>query len=210
MADGRSAEKTTTLTLDEYERANLLWLLHAVGYPWDQKNPTVVEPFNMANTGDWVGQVVGKLGFFEDPPTQHPNRKLQDLKRSCEAWRNDKDRLKEMWSQQKDFMYLLCEERSFPKFPTDITSKAGQQFLEGISFHLMKELFEAGLHLKNSKSHRATEIKEVDRDAYKEELVDVLHLFFEICIAAGINLEELYDAYMKKGIVNFERIRNGY
>lgn len=120
------------------------------------------------------------------------------------------DRLQQMWEQQTEFMKLLQQERGFPAFPTDITSKQGQQFLDGITFHVMKELFEAGLHLKNSKSHRATEIKEMDREAYKEELVDALHLFFEICIAAGISLEELHEAYMKKGEVNFDRIRNGY
>jgi len=120
------------------------------------------------------------------------------------------DRLSLMWSQQAEFMKLLQQKRGFPEFPTDITSKSGQQFLEGISFHLMKELFEAGQHLRNAKSHRATEIKEVDRDAYKEELVDVLHLYFELCIAAGISLKELCDAYLQKGEINVNRILSGY
>lgn len=120
------------------------------------------------------------------------------------------DQLSMMWDQQVEFMNLLREKRGFPEFPTDITSKKGQQFLEGISFHLMKELFEAGQHLKNSKSHRATEITEVDFDAYKEELVDVLHLFFEMCIASGITKQALFEAYIDKGDVNTQRIKNGY
>jgi hypothetical protein len=107
-------------------------------------------------------------------------------------------------------MVLLQEKRNFPQFPTDITSKKGQQFLKDIRNHLMEELFEAGQHLKNAKSHRATELPEVDREAYKEELVDALHLYFELVIASGVSLDELYDAYMKKGDVNFERIRTGY
>jgi NTP pyrophosphatase (non-canonical NTP hydrolase) len=120
------------------------------------------------------------------------------------------DQLNDMWSQQERFMRLLQEKRGFPEFPTDVTSKKGQQFLDGISFHLMKELFEAGQCLKNSKAHRATEITSFDREAYKEELVDVLHLYFEICIAAGISLPELVEAYMSKGDTNFDRINNGY
>lgn len=120
------------------------------------------------------------------------------------------DDLERMWLQQLQFMNLLKRERGFPDFPTDITSKSGQQFLEGISFHMMKELFEAGQHLKNSKSHRATEVKEVDREAYKEELVDALHLFFELCLAAGITKEELVRAYLEKGDKNTQRIKNGY
>ena len=120
------------------------------------------------------------------------------------------DKLKCMWDQQEAFMRLLQQKRGFPDFPTDITSKKGQQFLKDIRNHLMEELFEAGQHLKNAKSHRATDLPEVDREAYKEELVDALHLYFELVIASGVTLDELYDAYMKKGDVNFERIKTGY
>lgn len=120
------------------------------------------------------------------------------------------DRLEQMWNQQSDFMKLLQKERNFPEFPVDITSKQGQQFLDSVNYHMIKELFEAGLHLKNTKSHRATEIKEIDREGFKEELVDVLHLYFEICLAAGIGLDELYDCYLKKGEINTNRIKNGY
>lgn len=115
-----------------------------------------------------------------------------------------------MWEQQYDFMRLLQEKRGFPQFPVDISSKHGQKLLEDISFHMMKELFEAGQHLKNSKSHRITEIKDVDQDAYLEELVDVLHLYFEVCIAAGITPERLKESYLAKGRTNFGRINTGY
>jgi len=120
------------------------------------------------------------------------------------------DRLARMWVQQVEFMELLQEKRGFPDFPTDLTSKKGQQFLKDIRNHLMEELFEAGQHLKNAKSHRATDIPEVDREAYKEELVDALHLYFELVIASGITLQELEEAYLKKGNVNIDRIKNGY
>jgi NTP pyrophosphatase (non-canonical NTP hydrolase) len=115
-----------------------------------------------------------------------------------------------MWQQQLEFMRLLQAKRNFPQFPTDITSKKGQQFLKDIRNHIMEELFEAGQHLKNAKSHRATDLPEVDREAYKEELVDVLHLYFELVIASGVSLDELHEAYMAKGILNRERILNGY
>lgn len=120
------------------------------------------------------------------------------------------DRLDQMWEQQEAFMRLLQDKRNFPQFPTDLTSKKGQQFLKDIRNHLMEELFEAGQHLKNAKSHRATDVPEVDREAYKEELVDALHLYFELVIASGITAQELVDAYLKKGATNFERIRTGY
>jgi dUTPase-like protein len=120
------------------------------------------------------------------------------------------DRMLAMWRQQEDFMRLLQEKRGFPAFPTDISSKPGQKFLNDIRHHIMDELFEAGQHLKNSKSHRATEIPEVDREAYKEELVDALHLYLELVIASGITLDELVHAYLAKGVVNTKRIEGGY
>jgi len=120
------------------------------------------------------------------------------------------DRLSLMWQQQSAFMRLLQEKRGFPQFPADLASKKGQQFLKDIRNHVMEELFEAGLHLRNAKSHRATELPEVDREAYKEELVDALHLYFELVIASGISLDELVEAYLQKGIVNFKRIDEGY
>jgi len=120
------------------------------------------------------------------------------------------DKLQKMWDQQFAFMKLLQEKRGFPDFPVDITSKSGQKFLKNITHECMGELFEANQELKNSKNHRATEISHIDRDAYVEELVDSLHFFFEIVIASGVTLDELYDSYMKKGEINFSRIENGY
>lgn len=120
------------------------------------------------------------------------------------------DRLKEQWDQQVAFMRLLQEKRGFPEFPVDITSKPGQKLLQDISHHMMTELFEACQHLKNSKSHRITEITHINREEFKEELVDSLHLFYEMCIAAGLTADELHEAYMKKGQINVERIMGGY
>jgi len=120
------------------------------------------------------------------------------------------DKLQEMWNQQLEFMNLLKKKRGFPEFPVDIRSKTGQKFLKSITYECMGELFEANQELKNSKTHRATEISDLDKDAYLEELIDSLHFFFEIVIASGISLNEMYDAYMKKGVKNFDRIENGY
>ena len=120
------------------------------------------------------------------------------------------DKLQKMWEQQEAFMRLLQEKRNFPLFPVDPTSKSGQKFLKGITHECMHELFEANQTLKNSKDHRETDVSDFDRDHYVEELVDALHYFFEIAIASGVAMDELYDAYMKKGQVNVSRIEGGY
>lgn len=107
-------------------------------------------------------------------------------------------------------MYLLQARRNFPDFPVDMTSKSGQKFLKGITHECMHELFEANLLLKNSKDHRATDVSEFNREDYIEELVDALHYFFEIAISSGVSMDELHEAYIKKGQINIDRIENGY
>ncbi len=120
------------------------------------------------------------------------------------------NKLELMWEQQEKFMALLQQKRGFTNFPVDMTTKSGQKLLKGITHECMHELFEANMILKNSKDHRATEVSEFDKDSYVEELVDALHYFFEIAILSGVSMEELYQAYMKKGEINNQRIENGY
>lgn len=120
------------------------------------------------------------------------------------------DKLQKMFDQQEAFMRLLQKKRNFPEFPVDVLSKGGQKLVKDISYECADELHEARQHLKNSKSHRVTEIKTFDRDDYIEELVDAQHYLFEIVIASGITIEEFFDAYMEKGRINTDRINDGY
>jgi len=120
------------------------------------------------------------------------------------------DKFEQMYKQQQDFLELLRDERDHPNFPLDLTEKESQQFLKHLSHECMHELFESNMLLKNSKKHRTTEFKDFDRDSYMEELSDVLHYLVGILIYSGISVEEIFEAYMKKGQVNLGRINGGY
>jgi dimeric dUTPase (all-alpha-NTP-PPase superfamily) len=120
------------------------------------------------------------------------------------------NKFQEMWEQQHEFMELLREKRNFPTFPVDLTSKSGQKFLRSVTYECMGELFEANQELKNSKGHRATDVREIDKEAYLEELCDSMHYFLEIVIASGFTLEEFVEAYLAKGRINHKRICDGY
>lgn len=123
---------------------------------------------------------------------------------------DSKDRLDDMFLQQEQFMRLLQEKRTFPDFPVDLSTKSGQKLVKEVSYECADELHEARQLLKNSKSHRATEITEFDRDDYVEELSDALHYFFEVVILSGVTQQELFESFMKKGEKNANRIKNGY
>lgn len=118
-------------------------------------------------------------------------------------------KLEKMWEQQEDFMRLLQKKRGFPNFPVDLSSKEGQKLLKNISYECGDELHEARQHLKQ-KDHRISDVGNVDREKYVEELADSIHYLLEIVIASGISLEEIYEKYMQKGAVNTARIEGGY
>lgn len=50
--------------------------------------------------------------------------------------------------------------------------------------------------------------KEVNMDAVKEELVDVLHFYISLCVKTGMDAAELHSLYLKKNKENFDR-QNG-
>lgn len=120
------------------------------------------------------------------------------------------DKLEAMYEHQQEFIDLLQKMRGHPPVPFDLTDKKSQQALRSLAYECMGELFEANILLKNSKSHRATHIEDFDRDAYLEELTDVLHYFLGIVICSGISADELFQKFMKKGETNFTRIKTGY
>jgi predicted house-cleaning noncanonical NTP pyrophosphatase (MazG superfamily) len=118
--------------------------------------------------------------------------------------------LQALFQQQIEFMKLLRSKNLFSEFPVDIATKQGQKLCKDIAHDAMDELHEAIQHLKNSKQHRVTEIKEFDREKYVEELVDHLHFFIELCVVSSVSVQELCDAYFKKGEVNISRVNAGY
>jgi hypothetical protein len=122
---------------------------------------------------------------------------------------SDKLTLEQLWNQQYEFMKLLQEKRGFPEFPVDITTKDGQRFLKKIAFEAMGEMFEAIQHLKQ-KDHRVSDMNEVNRAEFIEEVVDAQHYLYEILILAGVSLKEFSQAYIDKGDKNSSRINSGY
>lgn len=47
-------------------------------------------------------------------------------------------------------------------------------------------------------------------ELFKEELVDLLHFFINLCIASGMDSNELFERYLNKNKINHERQNKGY
>ena len=116
-----------------------------------------------------------------------------------------------MFEDQQRFMELLSEKRNFHEFPVDLNSKQGQKICKAIAYDIIGEVSEVISELKNSKQHRQTDVGDLfDKQHYLEEIVDATHFLFELVIMSGFSVEEYYDAYMKKGNINTNRINSGY
>lgn len=50
----------------------------------------------------------------------------------------------------------------------------------------------------------------LNKDKFKEELVDCLHFYINLCLAAGFNAKSLEKAYFSKNKINFKRKKDGY
>ncbi len=95
-----------------------------------------------------------------------------------------------------------------PDFPWDIHDSQHQAHIRELMRRCVEEIFEASHTLKNS-PWKTTHVL-TDRDHLIEELSDAFHFFIELCIAVGLDAEDLYRIYYKKSEVNKFRQRSAY
>lgn len=122
------------------------------------------------------------------------------------------DKLDQMFELRKAFMAALQKQVPdvYPEMPVDLTNKATQQHLRDLALRGVEEVFEAVQELKNAKSHRQTEIRDFDRAAFKEEMVDSFNYFLSLLIIMGVTPDELFEAYTNKDRIIHDRIKSKY
>lgn len=104
------------------------------------------------------------------------------------------DKLEKIFDLQNQFDLSLAERRSL-----DFTM---EEWLQKQTLAMMSELSEL-LNEINYKWWKNP--KQVQMDAVKEELVDVLHFFVGMCLKTGMTAEELFERYIEKNKENFAR-----
>lgn len=122
------------------------------------------------------------------------------------------DTLEMMFYLREKFMLTMKEKgRGYQlEWPVDMGDKKTQQLLREITLKGIEEMFESLGELKNWKHHRVTENREVNKDAYIEEIVDAFNYFLAILVLAGVSHEDFYQAYVRKDKIIHERLNNGY
>lgn len=106
------------------------------------------------------------------------------------------DRLEEMLQIQKALNERIKESRG-------LTGISSETWMQKYTLGMLSEMAEL-LDEVNFKWWKNE--KPVDPDALKEELVDILHFFLSMCIAAGMDTEEIYQIYLRKNKENIARL----
>ena len=124
---------------------------------------------------------------------------------------NRPDKLDLMFMLREDFMSAIREKRgAYGEWPVDIGDKKSQQLIREITLKGVEEMFEALSELKNWKSHKLTENREVNREAFVEEMVDAFNYFFAVLVLAGVDSNELFESYTKKDAIIHDRLNSDY
>lgn len=123
------------------------------------------------------------------------------------------DKLESIFAKRQNFMMLIQEKfpESYPsEWPINISDKSSQNILRETALKGVEEMFEALQHLKNWKPHRETEIPEIDKDDFLEEIVDAFNYFFSLMILIGVDVDEFYNAFNLKDDIIRKRLQKGY
>lgn len=105
------------------------------------------------------------------------------------------DRLEEMFRLQKAFNESIISSRHLEHITQN----------EWMQKHTLALMCETAEMLEETNYKWWKNQKPVDEAALKEELVDMFHFFLSLCIASGMDAQELFDIYLRKNQVNFDR-----
>ena len=108
------------------------------------------------------------------------------------------DKLDTIFSMQEALNAYIVEKRHLEGISMD-------EWMQKLTLAMMSEMSEV-LDEVNFKWWKNP--KEIDSDALKDELVDVLHFFVSMCLRSGMTAQELFDRYLAKNEENFKR-QNG-
>lgn len=105
------------------------------------------------------------------------------------------DKLEHIFELQAQFDEALIEKRNLKHIKPE----------EWIQKEVLAMVSELGELLNEVNFKWWKNPKEIDYNAIKEELVDILHFLISMCLKVGITADDLYQAYLTKNRENFAR-----
>lgn len=115
------------------------------------------------------------------------------------------DRLEEMLKLQE----MLQRRHLFGVRPAALEGEERAEYLRAMVLATTDELHEA-LREVAWKPWSKRPVGEMNRENFRNELVDAFHFFMNLMLVANISAEEFFTAYLRKNNVNHGRIDDGY
>jgi dimeric dUTPase (all-alpha-NTP-PPase superfamily) len=107
------------------------------------------------------------------------------------------DKLSEMFELQKQLQQKLGYDDLFKN----------QEFINICSLGLIDEVMES---IKCTRWKNWKKNQEFNEEEFKKEVIDVFHFSINLCLAAGLTPDTLYEEFTKKNKINNQRIKEGY
>lgn len=120
-----------------------------------------------------------------------------------ETWTFPDDKLTKMLEVQQ--LAQLCRGYDFKKM-SDVERV---DYIKKHAQYLSVELGEFLVELPGFKDWKKYSPEHIlANPAAKEELIDVLHFFLNICLALGLTASDIYEQYMQKAVTNTARLQD--
>jgi len=113
------------------------------------------------------------------------------------------DRLEGIIRIQKEYLDMLIAEN-----PILVTGYTKEEMLSKLCTAIIQEACELQ-NLTNWKWWKQSK-KEFDIEEAREELIDIMHFVIHAAILLGMDAEMIFNEYMRKNMINRERVKNGY
>lgn len=102
---------------------------------------------------------------------------------------------------------LDLQKRSFNVDPADMDNDTKIQFIKDMSLALSDELHEMLAEIGWKPWAKS---RHINTDAMAGELIDMLHFWVNLCLAIGLQPEDIKRLYLHKATINAKRQEAGY
>ena len=82
-----------------------------------------------------------------------------------------------------------------------------QEYINEMVLATIDELMEA---LRETPWKSWKKNQEMNKDKFKDELIDTIHFIINLCLASGMNANEVYERFINKNKQNLERQNANY
>lgn len=115
------------------------------------------------------------------------------------------DMLSQIVEKQKEFQEFLKV-----KLPNSIEEMCEKENIENLVFQILAMFDEVSEALACIPWKPWKKVQGFNLNSFKEELIDIFHFLINCCLYVGMSSEDIFNEFMRKNKINWERQKDGY